>query len=79
MKLTTVHDGPLYDHSSKHKLYFKIIIILLIYFFEVAITNNNFVNDNKWSYKMPKIVKYHTESDISFLVEVGIVPDAFLK
>ena len=55
------------------------LLILFIYFFEVAITNNNFVNDDKRSYKVPKIVKYHTECDISFLVEVCIVPDAFLK
>ena len=55
------------------------MLVLFIYFFEVAITNNNFVNDDKRSYKVPKIVKYHTECDISFLVEVCIVPDAFLN
>jgi len=55
------------------------LLILFIYFFEVTITNNNFVNDDKRSYKVPKIVKYHTECDISFLVEVCIVPDAFLN
>ena len=61
------------------KCFYRFNIILFIYFFEISITSNNFVNDNNGSYKMPKIVKYHTESDISFLIKLRIVPDAFLK